>query len=260
MAPLGLVNGECMGSCPEPLKERDGKCVLMSGADDLVLMYFPFTIAAVIFIGIVLTGLLKKKGILVNGLLQKVSLQNSVPAMIAFVSPLQFVCVILQAVLCLLFGYKTHFVLALIILIFMVSMNFGFLIWFLKSFYSKYLPAIGSDVRDTRLKGETRIVRVTKLNQHLFPQDVDPWFAKHVNTHRVPSFLIFALTGVAHFKIAKMFYSFYYMFGLFKAKWHRATYFRKALTYWGYVYMGLVDGLLIIFSIVGLAGLREESW
>jgi hypothetical protein len=81
-----------------------------------------------------------------------------------------------------------------------------------------------------------------------------------VNTHRIPSFVLFAMTGGVHFKTAKMFYSFYFMFGAFKAKWFKATYFRQALFKWGIAYIICVDVTLIIISIVGLSMLRPESW
>lgn len=71
--PLGLFEGQCRGSCPDPLKERDGKCVFISSADDLVLMYFPFLIAATIFIMVVLAGKLKKKAMLVDGRMRMIS-------------------------------------------------------------------------------------------------------------------------------------------------------------------------------------------
>jgi len=86
--PLGLFEGQCSGSCPDPLKERDGKCVFVSSADDLVLMYFPFLIAAFICIFIVLTGQIKKKAVLKNGRMRMISEQNSVPAIAAFIAPL----------------------------------------------------------------------------------------------------------------------------------------------------------------------------
>jgi len=57
-----------------------------------------------------------------------------------------------------------------------------------------------------------------------------------------------------------MFYSFYFGFGAFKAKWFKATYFRKSLFKWGIAYIICVDITLIIISIVGLSMLRSDSW
>lgn len=54
------------------MKIYKGKCVDPS-AFDLIQMYFPFLIASVIFIFIVLFGKLKKKAILVEGKKQIVS-------------------------------------------------------------------------------------------------------------------------------------------------------------------------------------------
>jgi hypothetical protein len=45
----------------------------MVPADDLILMYFPFLIASLLFVVIVLFGKLKKKAILIDGKKQLVS-------------------------------------------------------------------------------------------------------------------------------------------------------------------------------------------
>jgi hypothetical protein len=60
----------------------------MVPADDLILMYFPFLIASVLFIFIVLFGKLKKKAILIDGQKRMVSTQNSITTINAFVAPL----------------------------------------------------------------------------------------------------------------------------------------------------------------------------
>lgn len=71
------------------MQARDRVCVTPSTEDDLLLMYFPFLIAALILITIVLFGKLKKKALLIDGKMVMVSLQNTVPAINAFVAPLQ---------------------------------------------------------------------------------------------------------------------------------------------------------------------------
>ena len=111
-------------------------------------MYFPFTIAACILIAIVLAGKLKKKAILVDGKMQMISLQNTVPTLNAFIAPLQTLCILTQAVLALYFSYYIHFGLAAIFYGAIVVLNFIFLYWFIKNFYSRYLPDIGDEVKD----------------------------------------------------------------------------------------------------------------
>lgn len=154
---LALFEGTCRGACPGGMKARDGICIVASMADDLVLMWFPFTIASILFIFIVLAGKLKKKAILVDGRLKIVSQQNTFPGIQAFTAPLQTLCTMLQAVLCILYGYTIFFVLSLVIYLVQIGFNFGFLYWFLKSFFSKYVPAPGTEVRNK----QHRLVTIT---------------------------------------------------------------------------------------------------
>jgi hypothetical protein len=71
----------------------------------------------------------------------------------------------LQAILCLFYGYAVHFYLALLMYLVMIVFNFGFLYWFIRSFYSKYIPEVGTQVKDV----ENRLVKITPLNQTKYP-------------------------------------------------------------------------------------------
>ena len=63
---LVAYQGSCIGSCPDGLIPSQGECV-SADSFDLILMYFPFLIASVLVIFLVLAGKLKKKAILVEG-------------------------------------------------------------------------------------------------------------------------------------------------------------------------------------------------
>jgi hypothetical protein len=56
-----------------------------------------------------------------------------------------------------------------------------------------------------------------------------------------------------------MFYSHYWSFGSFKAKWSRATYFRTSLVRWQLAYALLVDLTMIIISALGLLSITLSN-
>jgi hypothetical protein len=90
---LALFNNTCFGNCPEGYKARNRVCV-NNLEDDLYVMYFPFLIASLIFVAVVLVGKLKRKALLVNGSMVLVSSQHSIPTICAFIGPLQTLCTI----------------------------------------------------------------------------------------------------------------------------------------------------------------------
>ena len=89
---LFLFNDTCRGSCPDGWRGRDRVCI--NESDDLTILYFPFLIAAFIFTITVFFGKLKRKAILVNGKIQKISSQWSIVVIIAVVAPLQTIATV----------------------------------------------------------------------------------------------------------------------------------------------------------------------
>jgi hypothetical protein len=245
-ADLFLYNDTCSGSCPEGWKGKNRVCV--NESDDLRVLYFPFLIAAFIFTIVVFFGLLKKKAVLVNGTMKKISNQWSVSAIIACVSLLQTLAVIVQFILALVYAAPVVFVLTLLIFLAMLGFHIYWLVWYTKTYHKTNIPAIGARIVH---KGK-QIDIETEAQALKYPQPVDKLFRPWANKHVVSTYAIFALT-VVHFKVTKMFYSRFYMFDMFKAHWEGATMLRERQEKIQYIYLGVVDSLLIIIGIVGLA-------
>lgn len=55
-----------------------------------------------------------------------------------------------------------------------------------------------------------------------------------------------------HFKSAKMFYSRFYMFDMFKAQWTKAKLLKDKMVFWNMIYLCVVDIFLIGISVFGL--------
>ncbi len=68
-----LYEDGCRGSCPAGWKGKNRICIRL-GQDDLIVLWFPFLIAAFLFTVVVFFGKLKKKAILVDGKMKNISL------------------------------------------------------------------------------------------------------------------------------------------------------------------------------------------
>ena len=211
-------------------------------------MYFPFLIASVLVIFLVLAGKLKKKAILVEGEMRRINTQQSIVAINAFIAPLQTLATILMFVLCLFQGRVTVFALTVAVFVAMIIFNWAFLMWFIRNFYSKFAPRPG-----TMLLVNKKAVLINKRNRFKYEQDRDKEFRVFASKHRVSTFIMFALIGGCHFNTFKLIYSHFYMFDMFKAKWQRATHLRQTLVKWQLAYMCVVHLPLILVCIFGFA-------
>jgi len=68
-----LYEDGCRGSCPAGWTGKNRICIRL-GQDDLIVLWFPFLIAAFLFTVVVFFGKLKKKAILVDGKMKNISL------------------------------------------------------------------------------------------------------------------------------------------------------------------------------------------
>lgn len=140
------------------------------------------------------------------------------------------------------------FVLTLLIFLCMLGFHIYWLVWYTRTFHKTNLPEIGS-----RIVHKGKQIDIDSEKQALkYPQPVDKLFRPWANKHTISTYAILGLT-VVHFKVTKMFYSRFYMFDMFKAHWEHAQLLRERQEKIQYIYLGVVDSLLIIIGIVGLA-------
>lgn len=237
----------CQGSCPEGWKGVNRVCVIDD--DDIKVLYFPFLIAAAIFTLVVFFGKFKKKAVLIKGKPVQISNQWSVVAIISSVSLLQTGAVVTQAVLAILLksGDFLIFVMSAGLFVLIVLFNLMFLVWYVRSFHTQMPPAIGS-----RVKHKGREIDInTKEQQKKYPQPVDklyrPWYTKHSFT----TILTYSFS-MLNWKVYKAQYSRFFMFDMFKAHWQKATYLRKTQDKFGFLWLGVVDVLVIGIAVVAL--------
>ena len=184
---------------------------------------------------------------MVNGKMLKINNQSSITVMNSCIALIQTLVTIAQFCLSIYYGYYIHFFLALAIYLAMITFNFAYLYWYLKNFYFMFIPELG-----TTFIVKNKVMVVTRLNCVNFAQYKDQEFRKFVDKHKLSSFIIFAMTGVFHFKSAKLLYSHFYMFDMFKAKWSRVAYLRNQMIKWQIAYLCIVDLTLIGISVYGL--------
>jgi len=121
------------------MKTVDKICV-PGGSEDLSQLQYPFIIAALLNIVVVLFAKLKKKAIFKNGKLKMVSQQNSISSISAFVAPLQTLAIMTQWAFSLYYGYMIHCILGLVLTVIQVILNASFLIWFYRRFMLIFSP------------------------------------------------------------------------------------------------------------------------
>jgi len=81
----------------------------------------------------------------------------------------------------------------------------------------------------------------------------DKLFKEYYLKHTFPAITIMALTAVVNMKFTKLFYSHFYSFDLFKARFTDDTLFIKTMNKFIIASFFLVDLLMIIVGFIGLA-------
>ena len=87
----------------------------------------------------------------------------------------------------------------------------------------------------------------------------DRLFKEYFVKHTFSAIMIMVLTGSVSLKFTKMFYSHFYSFDLFKARFTDDTLFIKTMNRFILVSFFLVDVLLIIVGFIGLATIKWNS-
>ena len=247
---LYLLNDTCRGSCPDGWKGVNRVCV-PAGGEDLTVLWFPFTIAAFLFTIVVLFAKLKKKKVLVDGVMKKINNQSSIVAIIAFIAPLQTLCTLTQCLLALFLapGRFMHFVLAAFVLMIMLAINVAFFVWFIRLFYKKRPAKVGEIIEQSGNRIQIRDAAMGKQ----YPQFPDADFGKWYEKHKFTTWMVLLASLCYHHKIAKLYYSRFYMFDMFKARWTQAEHFKKSMkTVWWITWLCAVDLVIIGICAVGL--------
>jgi len=87
----------------------------------------------------------------------------------------------------------------------------------------------------------------------------DKLFKEYYVKHSFPAILIMILTAVVNMKFTKMFYSHFYSFDLFKARFTDDTLYIRTMNRFILASFFLVDLLMIVVGFIGLATIKWNS-
>jgi len=244
-----VFNGTCVPDCPTDYRiGNERKACVKITINDLGIFYFPFLMVATIFSAIVIFGSCKKKE--VAGKMK--SIQNTITALCAFISFVLFFALIAQAIWSYLFGTMKYFFATVAILAVMLIYNLVFLCVYIGTFRSTSIP---EDKKQKFKKG-----LISKDIMESFRTLSDPAFAQYVKKHRCMDCLISVMTLLFTFKCNKMYYSHFYSFDMFKARWSKGEYkhYRKLMTVFCIVHM-VIDAIIFCIAVAGLYALEFMS-
>lgn len=242
---LYVYGGDCVATCPDGYKLN----YEMTACDDISIydlgvIYFPFLIAALIMILIVLFGLLKKKPMRVKGKMSKVSTQKTVTCILVMIAPLQFLACVAQWLLGYFFSTWIHAGLAALVTLIMFILNIIFQINYGKKFNSKSLPKDKFELYKKK--------QMTPAQTAKYIKSSDKDFGDYTKGHRCANLTISSMTLIFSYKFNKLYYSHFYMYGAFKAQWTDEKYYRKMQTWYSIVHMITVDLFLICIDVTGI--------
>lgn len=100
--------------------------------------------------------------------------------------------------------------------------------------------------------------KITKAELKRFIVPSDELFYRYIANHRCFACFIAIFTFSCTFKCNKAYYSHFYSFGMFKARWSQGRYYRKSMTIFCIVAM-VIDALLICLCIASLLGMVVYS-
>lgn len=175
--------------------------------------------------------------------------QNTVTSILVFIAPLQFLAVVTQMVFCYIFKVWVHAFLASAVLGCFLLLNIIFGIVFWKKYNTTFLP-----------EDKLKLVKSGKLSaaeaKKRFTANSDNEFAGYVKKHRCFSILITFLTFLPVFKMNKLYYSHFYGFSVFKARWTDVKFYRKMMMWFCIAHFITIDLFLICIDVTGLLHLE----
>jgi len=146
---------------------------------------------------------------------------------------------------------KTHFVLAAACFAIYFVINFIFFWTYYHVFDRTHL------LKDKVQKYKDK--KITKKELEKFRVPIDKDFGSYKKEHKFVYYLISSLTFFVTFKYNKMYYSHFYSFGMFKARWSESKDYRKIMTWFCITHMFLVDLFLIVIGIAGILSIDFMS-
>ena len=209
-------------------------------------MPFPFLIAAFFCCLISLFGKCKKK----PGRTKYISTQNTITAIIVFIAGIQFLAMIAMAIWAWLFGTMLLFYATCGLLGLMIIYNFIFQCFYTCSFNKKKTPE--DKLRKYKQK------KITKAELKSFIYEKDDLFVAYVKKHGCISCFIAMFTVCCNFRCNKSYYSRFYSFDMFKARWSRAKFYRKSMTTFCIIAI-IIDALILCLCIASLTNMEFFS-
>ena len=198
----------CVQSCPGGYKENTDKtaCIPIT-INDIGILPFPFLIAAFFGCLIAVFGKCKKK----PGRTKFISTQNTITCFIVIVAFIQFLAVIALIIWAVLFGTMLLFIAGCTLLFLMVVLNIVFQIFYSYTFNRNVTP------KDKRRKYKEGKISVAELKKFIVP--ADEMFMVYAKKHSCWSWTVAIFTFLCTFKCNKSYYSRFYSFDIFKARW-----------------------------------------
>ena len=176
-----------------------------------------------------------------------INTQNTITAIIANIAVVLFLALVAQAIWAFFVGGVTMiiFIATVSVIVIIFIFNIVFFIMYYKNFMATRIPA------DKKKKYEMNLI--SKKDMEKFREPADDLFYKYHQKHKCVSIMICIGTVLFSFKVNKMYYSRFYSFDMFKARWtgENAKYYRKFMTVFCIVHM-LIDAAIICIAAAGL--------
>lgn len=248
---LKVHEGLCPASCPAGYRDNNEGtgCVLFT-INDIGILPFPFLIAAFFMCLIALFGRCKKK----PGRTKFISTQNTITCFIVIIAFIQFLAIIAMVIWALLFGTMFLFYAAVALLAILVLLNMMFQIFYTCTFNTNITP------KDKLRKYREGKITKAELRKYIVPSD--QYFSNYVKKHGCVSCTVAIFSFMFTFKCNKMYYSRFYSFDMFKARWSQGKYYRKSMTIFCIVAM-VFDAMIIclcIASLLTMAAFSNMLW
>ena len=163
---------------------------------------------------------------------------------------IQFLAIIALIIWATLFSMMFLYYAALVLLAIIIMINIAFTIFYTCVFNRKITP------KDKHVKYKEGKITKNELRKFIVPSD--ELFHRYFVNHRCVSITIAIFTFMCTFKCNKAYYSHFYSFGMFKARWTQGKYYRKSMTIFCIVSM-VIDALIICLCIASLLNITVYS-
>ena len=150
----------------------------------------------------------------------------------------------------MLFGTTDLFFGAIILIALLIILNMVFQVFYTCTFNRRVIP------KDKLRKYKQKQLNKAELKRFIVATDEN--FYNYTRKHGCVSCTIAILTFMFTFKCNKMYYSHFYMFDMFKARWSLGKYYRKSMTIFCIVSM-ILDALIITLCIASLLNMVVMS-